>query len=180
MNQTAVPIPIPDLDNDILTYRFTISKSGISNEYFIERSINGGKFHTIGTVSGRSGDWSRSGNWIAKPRGGAENAKGGHGDTRKAAVRSLEYNMQGPEYAERKRAEYQAEQARQAQEAQEALNDRQARVARLAGDLPLLGVFGGYITRERLLEDVRNFYGRTYTPEQVIELLEFTVRWCPT
>jgi hypothetical protein len=98
--------PLPDLDNDTLTYRF--SRAGMSRFvntiYNIERSINGGNFHIIGTVvKTRDSDWTSSAEWSAEALDKEYRARG---DSRKQAVRSLEYRLQGPEYAARKHAEY--------------------------------------------------------------------------
>ena len=99
--------PVPDLDTDTLTYKF--SKAGskaFRTVYNIERSINGDSFHIIGTViKTRDSDWSSPARWEATALDGT----GASRDSRKAAVQALEHRLQGPEYAERKRAEWVAQ-----------------------------------------------------------------------
>jgi surface antigen len=99
--------PLPDLDNDTLSYRFPKAGSkGFTNIYNIERSINGEYFHIIGTVRKTvEADWSRSAYWSAT----ALDGQSAGGDSRKRAVSALEERLQGPEYSERKRAEWQRE-----------------------------------------------------------------------
>ena len=107
--------PLPDLDNDTLKYRFSNSgekqRYGRNTIYDIERSINGGPFFRIGTVV-RTGDatWSSSARWDAKA---ADGSTGVSATTREAAAKSLEYRLQGPEYHDRKRAEYLERDARE-------------------------------------------------------------------
>lgn len=165
----------PDLDKDELTYKFPIKTSTHPyNVYYIARSINGGTFQTIGTVrQTQQADWGHSASWWAQTTDESVKASG---TTRKAAVSSLEFRLQGSEYADRKRAEYLAEQAERQRLVQEELEARRARVRALYSDLPLLGVFGGYITIDQLLKDADSFGTRSYTPEQVIELLEFLAK----
>jgi len=117
---STTPLPLPDLDNDEIKYRF--SRSGEPTRYGrtvynIERSINGGPFVRIGTtVKTSDATWSSSANWNAASRDGEIRTMS---TTREGAAKSLEYLLQGPEYAERERAAYQERAARERAEAAE-------------------------------------------------------------
>lgn len=97
---------IPNLDTDTITYRFPVEIPGgygKTRVYRIERSINGGKFHAIGTVQQtRKSTWTSSAMWRATNGNGTVFAAD---RTREDAVNQFERNLQ-PEYIERKRQEY--------------------------------------------------------------------------
>jgi len=130
MTQTQTPITIPtDFDNDVLTYRFArVGNIGYFNRYSIERSINGGKPEIIGTViKTRDGDWQRPAEWSATATDGTL----GGGNTRAKAVSSLEHNLQGPEYAAAKQAQWRAEDEQHRLDQEAAKDAMLARIAAL-------------------------------------------------
>ena len=102
-----------------------VGSRGYNNIYNIERSINGDSFHIIGTVRKTvEADWSRSAYWSAE----ALDGKTAGGDSRRAAVSALEERLQGPEYSERKRAEWQREHDEQRRRVAEAEAEAERRV----------------------------------------------------
>lgn len=109
MNTThsLTPIPLPDYEVNNWKHRFTgkTGKYGVRTSYNVERSVDGGPWAYVGKVTKvRDSSFSSNAYWTAESMTGHKSS----GTTREAAAYELERVMQGPEYQERKHAEYMA------------------------------------------------------------------------
>lgn len=129
----------PDLDTDTITHSFrNLRYDSTRPVYDIFRSINGRPSpHRIGTVIRLvEGNWNRTARWEGRSLDGTITS---WGSTREGAAKALEFRLQGPEYAERKRAERIAAEA-----------ERQAKIAEVRETVRVREVYDRF---EVILDD---------------------------